>query len=108
MLRIVVFEEATSVKLRLEGKLTKETTPSLNERWAEVRSRLNDRKAILDLGDVVEIDEAGTSHSRLACEIGSAAGLRSSKRALHCGGLSLRRSGSSAFRRQDLETLPPG
>ncbi len=59
MLRIVVFDEATSVKLRLEGKLTKETTPSLTERWAEVRSRLTDRKAILDLGDVVEIDEAG-------------------------------------------------
>ncbi len=65
MLRIVVFEEATSVKLRLEGKLTRETTPSLNERWAEVRSRLNDRKAILDLGDVVEIDEASGTRCRV-------------------------------------------
>jgi len=59
MLRIVVFDEATSVKLRLEGKLTKETTPSLIERWADVRNRLNARKPILDLGDVVEIDDAG-------------------------------------------------
>lgn len=59
MLRILVFEEPTSVKLRLEGSLTAQTVPVLTQRWAEVRSRLNDRKAILDLGDVVEVDEAG-------------------------------------------------
>jgi hypothetical protein len=59
MLRILVFEEYTSVKLRLEGKLTEETVPLLTERWAAVRSRLKDRKAILDLGDLVEVDEAG-------------------------------------------------
>lgn len=61
MLRILVFEELTSVKLRLEGKLTVETVPLLTEKWAEVRSRLNERKAILDLGDVSEVDEAGRS-----------------------------------------------
>lgn len=59
MLRIIVFDEATSVKLRLEGKLTKQTAPLLSESWAEVRNRLNNRKPILDLGDVVEIDETG-------------------------------------------------
>jgi hypothetical protein len=59
MLRIVIFDEPTSVKLRVEGKLTAGTVPLLTERWAEVRSRLHERKAILDLGDVVEIDEAG-------------------------------------------------
>lgn len=59
MLRIQVFEEATSVKLRLEGSLTNQTVPLLAQRWVEVRSRLKDRKAILDLGDVVEVDEAG-------------------------------------------------
>ena len=59
MLRILVFEEYTSVKLRLEGQLTEETVPLLTERWAAVRGRLKDRKAILDLGDLVEVDEAG-------------------------------------------------
>lgn len=59
MLRILVFEEYTSVKLRLEGELTAETVPLLTEYWAGIRSRLNKRRAILDLGDVVQIDEAG-------------------------------------------------
>lgn len=59
MLRIFVFEEYTSVKLRLEGELTQETVPLLTQRWAEVRSRLNDRKTILDLGDLVHVDEHG-------------------------------------------------
>jgi ABC-type transporter Mla MlaB component len=59
MLRILVFDEPYSVKLRLEGKLTAQTVPVLTHRWAEVRSRLKGRKAILDLGDVVEVDESG-------------------------------------------------
>jgi anti-anti-sigma regulatory factor len=59
MLRILVFDEPYSVKLRLEGKLTAQTVPVLTQRWAEVRSRLKGRKAILDLGDVVEVDETG-------------------------------------------------
>jgi len=59
MLRILVFDEPYSVKLRLEGKLTAQTVPLLTERWVEVRSRLSGRKAILDLGDVVEVDETG-------------------------------------------------
>ena len=59
MLRILVFDEYTSVKLRLEGQLTGQNVPLLMERWAEVRSRLKDRKAILDLGDLVQVDEAG-------------------------------------------------
>jgi ABC-type transporter Mla MlaB component len=59
MLRILVFEEYTSVKLRLEGELTEETVPLLTQRWAEVRSRLKDRKAILDLGDVAQLDDTG-------------------------------------------------
>jgi len=59
MLRILVFDEPFSVKLRLEGELTDETTPQLTQRWAEVRSRLRDRKAILDLGDVVKVDDSG-------------------------------------------------
>jgi hypothetical protein len=59
MLRILAFEEYTSVKLRLEGELTEETVPLLTQRWAEVRGRLKDRKPILDLGDLVQVDEAG-------------------------------------------------
>lgn len=59
MLRILVFEEPTTVKLRLEGSLIAQTAHLLTQRWAEVRSRLKDRKAILDLGDVIEIDETG-------------------------------------------------
>ncbi len=59
MLRILVFDEPYSVKLRLEGKLTDQTVPLLTERWAEVRSRLHGRKAIIDLGDVDEVNEAG-------------------------------------------------
>jgi hypothetical protein len=59
MLRILLFDEPYSVKLRLEGKLIAETVPLLTQRWAEVRSRLKGRKAILDLGDVVEVDESG-------------------------------------------------
>ncbi|MFZ0897677.1 MAG: hypothetical protein WB616_01400 [Candidatus Sulfotelmatobacter sp.] len=59
MLRILVFDEPYSVKLRLEGKLPAQTAPQLTQRWAEVRSRIKGRKAILDLGDVVEFDETG-------------------------------------------------
>jgi anti-anti-sigma regulatory factor len=59
MLRILVFDEPYSVKLRLEGSLTTQTASLLAQRWAEVRSSLKGRKAILDLGDVVEVDEAG-------------------------------------------------
>lgn len=59
MLRILVFEEPFSVKLRLEGRLTDQTATQLTERWGEVRGKLKNRKAILDLGDVVEVDEAG-------------------------------------------------
>lgn len=73
MLRILVFEEYTLVKLRLEGELTEETVPLLTERWAQVRSRLKDRKAILDLGDVVEMDETG--RRTLAWLVGSGARL---------------------------------
>ena len=59
MLRILVFEEPFSVKLRLEGQLTDQTALQLTQRWGEVRERLKNRKAILDLGDVVEVDDAG-------------------------------------------------
>lgn len=59
MLRILVFDEPFSVKLRLEGELTGQTAPQLTQRWAEVRSRLQNRRAILDLGDVVKVDGAG-------------------------------------------------
>lgn len=61
MLRIFVFQEPTSVKLRLEGTLTDESVPVLLERWAEVRPRLNGRMAILDLGDVTELDASALS-----------------------------------------------
>src|SRR5215470_4679140 len=61
MLRILVFDEPFSVKLRLEGELTDRTVLQLAQRWAEVRSRLRNRKAILDLGDVVKVDDAGRS-----------------------------------------------
>jgi len=68
MLRIFVFDEPYTVKLRLEGRLTAETVPLLTQHWAEVRSRLKGRKAILDLGDVVEVDEpaGGRWHGFLA------------------------------------------
>lgn len=59
MLRILVFDEPYSIKLRLEGKLIAQTVPLLTQRWAEIRSTLKGRKAILDLGDVVEVDESG-------------------------------------------------
>ncbi len=59
MLRILVFDEPFSVKMRLEGELTNKTTSQLIQHWVEVQDRLRDRKAILDLGDVVEFDEAG-------------------------------------------------
>jgi len=38
MLRILVFDEPYSVKLRLEGKLTAQTVPVLTQRWAELVS----------------------------------------------------------------------
>jgi ABC-type transporter Mla MlaB component len=59
MLRILVFEEPFSVKLRLEGELTDRTAAQLTQRWGEVRDRLKNRRAILDLGDVVEVDKTG-------------------------------------------------
>jgi len=59
MLRILVFEEPFSVKFRLQGELTAQTASQLSDRWTQVRNTLRERKMILDLGDVVEIDEAG-------------------------------------------------
>ena len=59
MLRILVFDEPFSVKLRLEGELTDTTTAQLTQQWGELRGRLRNRKAILDLGDVVKVDEVG-------------------------------------------------
>lgn len=61
MFRILVFEEPFSVKFRLEGKLTSQTVPLLTQRWADMRNGLKGRKAILDLGDVPEVDDAGRS-----------------------------------------------
>lgn len=61
MLRIFVFEEPYSVKLRLEGQLTSQTVPMLTQRWADVRGSLKGRRAILDLGDLNEFDDAGRS-----------------------------------------------
>jgi ABC-type transporter Mla MlaB component len=71
MLRIFVFEEPFSVKLRLEGQLTSQTVPILTQKWAEVHSRLKDRKAILDLGDLVEFDESGRSTLRWLAQSGA-------------------------------------
>ena len=59
MPRVLVFDEPYSITLRLEGKLIAQTVPLLTQRWVEVRSRLKDHKALLDLGDVVEVDESG-------------------------------------------------
>lgn len=59
MLRIVVFDGSTTVKLRLEGSLTVETVPLLIQRWADIRTRTQERTIILDLGDVVEVDQEG-------------------------------------------------
>jgi ABC-type transporter Mla MlaB component len=74
MLRIFVFEEPFSVKLRLEGELTSQTVPALTQRWADVRSSLKGRKAILDLGDLVEFDEAGRSTLRWLATSGARLG----------------------------------
>jgi hypothetical protein len=74
MLRIFVFEEPFSVKLRLEGQLTSQTVPLLTQRWADVRSSLKGRKAILDLGDLVEYDDAGRSTLRWLASSGARLG----------------------------------
>jgi hypothetical protein len=79
MLRILVFEEPFSVKLRLEGKLTSQTVPVLAQRWADVRSGLKGRKAILDLGDVRELDEAGRSTLRWLAGSGARLGYANAK-----------------------------
>jgi len=74
MLRIFVFEEPFSVKLRLEGQLTSQTVPLLTQRWADVRSSLKGRRAILDLGDLVEFDDAGRSTLRWLASSGAQLG----------------------------------
>ena len=74
MLRIFVFEEPFSVKLRLEGQLTSQTVPLLTQRWADVRSSLKGRRAILDLGDLVEFDDAGRSTLRWLASSGARLG----------------------------------
>jgi hypothetical protein len=71
MLRIFVFEEPFSVKLRLEGALTSQTVPLLTQRWADVKRSLKGRKAILDLGDLVDFDDAGRSTLRWLGESGA-------------------------------------
>lgn len=74
MLRIHVFEEPYSVKLRLEGALTAEAVPLLTQRWAEVHRRLNDRRAILDLGDLVDLDETGQHELAWLVHLGATLG----------------------------------
>jgi anti-anti-sigma regulatory factor len=74
MLRIFIFEEPFSVKLRLEGQLTSQTVPLLTQRWADVRSSLKGRTAILDLGDLVEFDDAGRSTLRWLASSGARMG----------------------------------
>ena len=74
MLRIFVFEEPFSVKLRLEGQLTSQTVPLLTQRWADVRSSLKGRKAILDLRDLEEFDDAGRSTLRWLASSGARLG----------------------------------
>ena len=71
MLRIFVFEEPYSVKLRLEGQLTTQTVPMLTQRWADVRSSLKGRRAILDLGDLNEFDDSGRSLLRWLAQSGA-------------------------------------
>ena len=74
MFRVFVFDEPFSVKLRLEGALTSQTAPVLAERWAKVRAALKGRKAILDLGDVPEVDAAGRSTLRELASAGAQVG----------------------------------
>jgi len=74
MLRILVFDETFSVKLRLEGALTSQTVPLLTQRWADVKGNLKGRRAILDLGDLVEFDDAGRSTLRWLADSGARMG----------------------------------
>lgn len=74
MLRIFVFDEPTTIKLRLEGKLISQTAGSLTELWDEVRLRLGQRRGILDLGDVTGIDATGRSTLARVVESGAEVG----------------------------------
>jgi hypothetical protein len=99
MLRILVFDEPYSVKLRLEGELTDRTAPQLTARWADVQDRLRNRKAILDLGDVVEVDKTGREMLAGLASAGVQFGyaypkLRSFIDDIHC-----RQAGATRFRR---------
>jgi ABC-type transporter Mla MlaB component len=64
MLRIFIFEELYTTTLRLEGQLTRESIPLLMRRWGEVHAPSRDRKPVIDLGDVSDVDESGHSTLR--------------------------------------------
>ena len=107
MLRILVFEEPNSVKLRLEGRLTDRTAPLLTERWGEVRSRLHARKAILDLGDVIEIDDAGRRTLVWLASMGVRFGYAHPKVRSLVEDLACHQAGRSAPRSGNLEAPAP-
>jgi anti-anti-sigma regulatory factor len=104
MLRIFVFEEPFSVKLRLEGQLTSQTVPLLTQRWADVRSSLKGRKAILDLGDLNEFDDAGRSTLRWLSSSGVRLGYAHPKVRQLVEELVLERAGMAGFLRRALKS----
>ncbi len=61
MLRVLLFDEPYSVKIRLEGEFTGQEVPELMRQWNRVCGSLRGRKAIFDLGDLSVIDSVGAS-----------------------------------------------
>jgi len=59
MLRIFVLEEPFIVTFRLGRELMAQTASQFIDCRTQVRSTLDERKTILELGDVVELDETG-------------------------------------------------
>jgi hypothetical protein len=98
MLRILVFDEPYSVKLRLEGELTDRTAPQLTARWADVQDRLRNRKAILDLGDVVEADETGREMLAGLASAGVRFGYAHPKLRSFIDDINCRQAGATRFR----------
>lgn len=61
MLKITLHDSAREFRLKLEGRLSGLWVHELEQCWKTARSTTQDRKTVLDLGEVDFVDPAGES-----------------------------------------------
>ncbi len=59
MLKITVAENASKIRIKVEGRLAGPYVPELDRTWRGLASSLNTKALCLDLCDMTGVDEAG-------------------------------------------------